>query len=138
MILQLKAKLASGELKLSEVMTQLIEARGLNVAEVHEASAKNLTLISTSPAQVLWQVRSAEQPVTVQVLDYLNGLIPLYQSQHVMLVSLSGFAPELKTAVEPGKLSYQVVLWGPDEIAAMLLSLREHLSAPLCAALALG
>lgn len=137
-ILQLKSKLASGELKLSEVMTQLIEARGLNVAEVHEASAKNLTLISTSPAQVLWQVRSAEQPVTVQVLDYLNGLIPLYQSQHVMLVSLSGFAPELKTAVEPGKLSYQVVLWGPDEIAAMLLSLREHLSAPLCAALALG
>ena len=56
-ILQLKTKLASGELKLSEVMTQLIEARGLNVAEVHEASAKNLTLISTSPAQVLWQVR---------------------------------------------------------------------------------
>ena len=55
-----------------------------------------------------------------------------------MLVSLSGFAPELKTAVEPGKLSYQVVLWEPDEIAAMLLSLREHLSAPLCAALALG
>ena len=64
--------------------------------------------------------------------------LELHARQHVMLVSLSGFAPELKTALEPGKLSYQVVLWGPDEIAAMLLSLREHLSAPLCAALALG
>ena len=85
-----------------------------------------------------WQVRSAEQPVTIQVLDYLDGLIPFYESQHVMLISLSGFASELKSAVQAGKLRYQVVLWGPDEMAAMLLSQRERLSAPLREALALG
>lgn len=140
-LMHLKLKLASGELNMTEVVTELIKAIGLVVTDVPESTTKIVTVVSAAQnnnaVKVLWQVRTAPMPLTLQVLDFMEGILPIYKCQRAMLVSLSGFADDLTAAVKTGQPSFQVVLWGPNEIARELLAQRQRLSPSLRQALEL-
>ena len=100
-----------------------------------------MTLVSSpqnnAAVKVLWQVRMVPLPLTLQVLDFMEGILPIYKCSRAMLISLSGFDADLTAAVKSGKTAFQVVLWGPDELARELISQKERLTPTLRQALEL-
>lgn len=140
-LMRLKLKLAAGELTMADVIKDLIHAIGFTVTDVPESTAKTVTLVSAAvnreEVKVLWQVRMVPLPVTLQVLDFMEGILPIYKCQRVMLISLSGFADDITAAVQAGRTSFQLVLWGPEELAHELLTQKERLAPTLRHALEL-
>ena len=140
-LMHLKVKLAAGELNMADLVKNLIQAIGLNVNDVPESTAKTVTLISSpqnnNAIKVLWQVRMVPLPLTLQVLDFMEGILPIYKCSRAMLISLSGFADDITTTVKSGKTPFQVVLWGPEELAHELIAQKERLSPTIRQALEL-
>ena len=140
-LMHLKIKLASGELNMADVVKCLIQAFGLMVTDVPESTAKTVTLVSSpqnnAAVKVLWQVRMVPLPLTLQVLDFMEGILPIYQCSRAILISLSGFDADITAAVKAGKTAFQVVLWGPEELARELISQKERLTPTLRQALEL-
>lgn len=125
----IQQKVLSHELSLTELVDNIIRAKGFATKLRPESNARNTTLIASSTKnsaiKVSVQIQKYDRPLSAQSLEFLGQMMKFYSTGHAVLVSLSGFEQGVLNQVTSEKSN--VKLWSCDDIAKEVIACYDKL-----------
>ena len=132
----IQQKVLSKELSLTNLIENIIRAKGFATKIRPESNARNTTLIASSTknhaVKVSVQIQNYDKPLSAQSLEFLGQMMKFYSTGHAVLVSLSGFE---QGVLNQAQANNNVKLWSCDDIANEVLACYDKLDANIRASL---